>query len=212
MALEFRSFDEINARNELHRAIDYEEYFGKMELTKEQKQERIALAEKLEENFLFVLALLFTMQQYNAVDWETIRAKFQTGYMNALSGIVATDDYIKSYVRTFVYDVTDSTKAHQSDPYYYTQDRAAFMAENEANTFFNYSDYFAAIKAGKIMKMWVDIRDKRERETHRKVGGTIKKIDEPFMVGSSFMNFPRDYSMGASASEIVNCRCSIKYF
>ncbi|HIR27668.1 MAG TPA: hypothetical protein IAB84_06835 [Candidatus Choladousia intestinigallinarum] len=122
------------------------------------------------------------------------------------------DDYIRNYVRNFSNDVMETTMGHQNDPYYYTQDRAAFMAENEANTFFNYSDYSDAIKAGKKMKRWIDIRDKRERETHRLVGGTSKKISEPFLVGDSFMMFPKDTSMGASGSEIVNCRCSIKYF
>lgn len=212
MVLNIRSFDEVNSLNEIYKAVDYEKYFGEMDLTDEQKQERISLAEKLEDNFLFVLALLFTMQQYNAVDWETIRVQFQTGYMNALSGSIAVDEYIRNYVRNFSYDVMESTMAHQNDPYYYTRDRAAFMAENEANTTFNYSDYSAAIKAGKTMKKWVDIRDKRERETHRKVGGTIKKITEPFMVGNSFMQFAKDTSMGANGSEIINCRCSTKYF
>lgn len=206
------SFDELNSLNETFKAIPYERYFGEMELTEEQKQERISMSQRLEDNFLFVLSLLFTMQQYNAVDWETIRIQFQTGYINALAGSIALDDYIQNYIKTFAYDVTDSTKEHQDNPYYYTQDRAVFMAENEANTFFNYSDYSDAIKAGKKMKRWIDIRDKRERETHRLVGGTSKKISEPFLVGDSFMMFPKDTSMGASSSEIVNCRCSIKYF
>lgn len=132
--------------------------------------------------------------------------------MNALSGKMVTDGYIENYVRNFAYDVMESTMTYQNDLYYYTQDRAMFMAENEANTSLNYSDYSAAIKLGKTMKKWVDIRDKRERETHRKVGGTSKRITGPFMVGNSFMNFTHDYSLDASASEIVNCRCSIKYF
>lgn len=210
--LNARSFDELNSINETFKAIPYEQYFGDMELTEEQKENRISLAENLEDSFLFVLALLFTMQQYNMVDWETVRIQFQTGYMNALSGIAAASGYIKGYVKDFAYDVMESTKAHQNDPYYYTQDRAMFMAENEANTYFNYSEYFAAIEAGKTMKKWIDIRDKRERETHRQVGGTSKRISEPFMVGGSLMNFPKDSSMGASSSEIVNCRCSILYY
>ena len=57
----------------------------------------------------------------------------------------------------------------------------------------------------------VDIRDKRERKDHREVGGTIKPITEPFLVGDSVMDYPKDTSYGASASQIVNCRCSIKY-
>lgn len=132
--------------------------------------------------------------------------------MNALSGKMVTDGYIENYVRNFAYDVMESTMTYQNDLYYYTQDRAMFMAENEANTSLNYSDYSAAIKLGKTMKKWVDIRDKRERETHRKVGGTSKPIGEPFYVGGSLMMFPRDTQYSPPNSLVCGCRCSIIYY
>jgi hypothetical protein len=75
----------------------------------------------------------------------------------------------------------------------------------------NHQDFMDAIAAGFTLKKWVDIRDKRERKDHREVGGTIKPITEPFLVGDSVMDYPKDTSYGASASQIVNCRCSIKY-
>lgn len=58
----------------------------------------------------------------------------------------------------------------------------------------------------------MDIRDKKERETHLRVGRTIKPIEEPFVVGESLMQYPKDTSLGADSSEIVNCRCTIRYF
>ena len=64
------SFDELNSLITNKRSMDFEKYFGEMELSEEEIQKRIELAEKLEDGFLFVLALLFTMQQYNAVNWE----------------------------------------------------------------------------------------------------------------------------------------------
>lgn len=212
MGLNIRSFDEVNSQNELHKAVEYEKYFGEMDLTEEQKQERISLAEKLEENFLFVLALLFTMQQYNAVDWETIRVQFQTGYLNALSGTVVTDDYIQNYVRTFAYNVVDSTKAHQDDPYYYTQDRAAFMAENEANAVYGYTDFVGAVKSGKTMKTWLTMRDRKVRETHKGAEGKTIPINDIFLVGNSMFRFPKDTLYSPDSSDLVGCRCSIKYF
>lgn len=210
--LSARTFDEVNNMNQTYRAIDFETYFGEMELSEEEKNKRISLAERLEENFVFVLAFLFYMQQYGNINWENIRIRFQNAYTEALSGVITIDIAIQNYVEQFSYNVTDSSQKHVNDVYYYSADRAKWMSENESNTIWNYSDYRDAINSGKTMKRWVDIRDRRERESHKKVGGTSKPIEEPFMVGDSFMMYPKDDSLGASDDQIVNCRCSILYY
>lgn len=209
-----RSFDELNQINAGKRSIDYETYFGEMEITEQDKERRISLAERFEDEFLFILSYLFTLQQYGQkIDWEDIRNRFETGYLEAIKRSVDADEYIKSYAKKFSYDVTDSTKDHESDPYYYSLDRSIWMAENEANTSLNHQGFSDALKAGKTKKKWIDIRDKKERETHRKVGGTVKEITEPFLVGNSMMMFPKDRdTFGAESKEIIGCRCSVKYF
>lgn len=206
------TFDELNKLVGKNRSEPYEIYFGEMDLTESEIKKRIALAEKLEENFLFVMALLFTMAKYNSVNYEQIRNKFEKSYFKAISGIIIADDYIKQYIKNFSYDITDSTKAHADDMYYYSSDRAIFIAENESLTCWNHQDFSDAIKSGKRRKQWMDVRDKKERETHLQVGRTVKPIEEPFLVGNSLMQYPKDTSFGASSSEIVNCRCTIKYF
>ena len=206
------SFDELNSLLENKRSVDFDIYFDEMDLSDEEIRNRIELAEKLDNGFLVVLALLFTMQQYKAVNWESVRSGFETAYRNALENTIIIDEYLNSYIRQFSYDVTESTQKHVDDPYYYSMDRSKLMAENESNTTWNYSDFQTAMRKGYTRKRWVDIRDNRERESHRRVGGTVKPINEPFMVGNSFMNYPKDTSFGASSSEIVNCRCSIRYF
>lgn len=208
------TFDELNQMNAGKRSIDYETYFGEMEITEQEKKRRISLAEKFEDEFLFILVYLFTLQQYQRqIDWQEIQQRFEAGYLAAIKGSVDADEYIKSYARNFSYNVMDSTKNHEMDPYYYTLDRSMWMAENESNTSLNYQEFSNAIKSGKTKKKWIDIRDKKERETHRKAGGTVKKITEPFLVGNSLMMFPKDSdTFGADSSEIINCRCSIKYF
>lgn len=55
------------------------------------------------------------------------------------------------------------------------------------------------------------MKDQRVRKTHREVDGETIPIDEVFLVGESLMRFPKDTSLGASAEEIVNCRCVVKY-
>ena len=96
--------------------------------------------------------------------------------------------------------------------YYYSSDRAIFIAENESLICWNHQDFSDAIKSGKRRKQWMDVRDKKERETHLQVGRTVNPINEPFLVGNSLMQYPKGTSFGASSSEIVNCRCTIKYF
>lgn len=207
------NFDELNQLNEGKRSIDYDTYFGEMELSEEEKEKRISLAQKFEDEFLFILAYLFTLQQYGqTIDWENIQKKFERGYLAAISGAIASDDYIKSYARQFSYDVTDSTRNHETDPYYYTLDRSIFMSENESNFAWEHQDYVDAVKSGKKKKQWITMKDKRVRHTHREVEGKVKKITEPFSVGNSLLLCPGDTSLGAASKEIVSCRCTIKYF
>lgn len=210
--LEIRDYDELNATVGFNRSEDVKAYFDVMEISDEAKESRISLADKLEDNFLFVLAFLFTMQRYGNVDWENIRYRFELAYREALKNTIAIDDFLDTYIRQFSYDVTDSTQNHIDVPYYYSGDRARMMAENESNTSWNYADFNEALRQGKTRKQWVDIRDKRERETHRQVGGTIIKIREPFWVGDSLMYFPKDCTFSPPIKEVINCRCSIRYY
>ena len=128
------SFDELNNLVASKRSMSFEQFFGEMELSDEEIQQRIELAEKLEDGFLFVLALLFTMQQYNEVNWERARQEYENRYLSALAGYVTITPYIRQYVRDMSYDIMDSTKKHQSEYYYYSPDRGKFMAACDANT------------------------------------------------------------------------------
>lgn len=206
------SFDEINDLVTNKRSMSFEQFFGEMELSDEEIQQRIELAEKLEEGFLFVLALLFTMQQYNAVNWEQARQEYESRYLSALAGYVAVTPYIRQYIRDMSYDIMDSTKKHQSEYYYYSPDRGRFMAECEANTTRSYQCNEDAIAQGKTMKRWLTMGDKRVRTTHKEVGGTSKPIGEPFYVGGSLMMFPRDTQYSPPNSLVCGCRCSIEYY
>lgn len=206
------SFDELNDLVANKRSMSFEQFFGEMELSDDEIQKRIELAEKLEDGFLFVLALLFTMQQYNAVNWERARQEYESRYLSALAGYVTITPYIRQYVRDMSYDIMDSTKKHRSEYYYYSPDRGKFMAECEANTTRSYQCNEDAIAQGKTMKRWLTMGDKRVRETHKEVGGTSKPIGEPFYVGGSLMMFPRDTQYSPPNSLVCGCRCSIIYY
>lgn len=57
-------------------------------------------------------------------------------------------------------------------------------------------------------KQWCTSGLINTRDTHLAVDGTVVDEDEPFAVGDSLLMYPHDTSLGASASEIINCACS----
>ena len=209
--LAIRNFDEVNNYVKNKRSVDFQVYFGDMDLPEKDKEKRIALAKKMEECFLVVMAILFSVQQYDGTNYELARTQFVYQYRTAISGFVTLDEYMDNYIQNISYQIIESVQNNPDDPFYVSPDRAKYLAENEANTSLNHQDFVDAIAAGKTRKKWVDIRDDRERPDHRKVGGTIKTITEPFLVGDSIMDYPKDTSYGANANQIVNCRCTIKY-
>lgn len=193
------------------RSIPYREYFGDMDLTEEQIEKRIQTAENIEDSMLFLFALISTMSAYSYMDLQYIYQQAESRYLEAISTNNPQDEYISQYASEFARETVDTTVEHIDDPYYLSSDRAMYIAENEANTSLNHTEYMQAIEDGYTRKRWVDIRDKRERETHLEVGGTEIPIDELFMVGDSFMLYPKDTTYGAGAEEIIGCRCTIKY-
>lgn len=91
-----------------------------------------------------------------------------------------------------------------------SQDRANLIALNEANWKWNNEEYFDAQENNKT-KIWHTALDERVRLTHVSLEGVELPINEPFHVGSSLMMFATDSSLGASISEIANCRCTTEY-
>ena len=202
--------DETNKDKE--RAVPFEEYFGEMDLTDEEKQQRITAATDFETDLLFLFVLISLYQQYQFSNTDNIVNSFKNKYKDTLSNYIEIDSYINDYLSNFAQTVVETTLNHLDDKYYLSNDRAAYIAENEVNTVYNYKQFIDAINSGKTTKKWIDIKDKRERKTHLKVGGKTKPIQEPFIVGDSLMQFPKDESLNADPKEIINCRCTIKYF
>lgn len=212
------SYDELNIRPSNRRSEPYKEYFSKMSISDKEKQERITFSEQMEEVVLYILALIETTIESGETDREYIQTQFYDKYLDVIASYMLIDTYIKQYAFGVTKQIIDATFERFStedksitDDYYLSNDRAMFISECEANSILNYRQYSKAVKAGKTKKKWIDLGDKRERKTHLEVGGTTLPIDEPFSVGDSLLQFPKDTSLGASADEIVNCRCSIQY-
>lgn len=213
------SYDELNVRELGNRRSEpYKEYFSKMSISDKEKQERIAFSEKMEEVVLYILVLIETTVESGETKREYIQTQFYDKYLDVIASYMLIDTYIKQYALDVTKQIIDATFERFSakdksitDDYYLSNDRAMFISECEANSILNYRQYSKAVKSGKTKKKWIDVGDKRERKTHLEVGGTTLPIGEPFSVGDSLLQFPKDTSLGASADEIVNCRCSIQY-
>lgn len=207
-----RKIDELNVPMPYSRSEPFETYFGDMDLTEEEKEKRIEVAENLDDLMLFLFALISLMRESNAIDKDYIDLQINNRYTEILQSYMGIDEYLEDYIRQFSNTFIQTTFDSIYDEWYLSADRSRFIAENESETTWNYDEYRQAIQSGKTRKQWVDIRDKKERETHREVGGTVIPIEETFVVGNSLMRYPKDGLYGAEAKEIVNCRCQISYY
>lgn len=192
--------------------MPYEQYFGEMEITDDQKKKRIQVAEEIEDIMFFLYELVSLMTDYRYISPEFIKQKVYEKYINVLEKHGKPDKYIEEYAKEFSDMVVDTTIKHSGEEFYRSEDRAMLVAENEANSAINYFEYKEAVAGGKKRKQWITQRDDRVRDTHKEVNGETIPIDNAFIVGDSLMAFPKDTSYGASINEIAGCRCTIKYF
>ena len=61
------------------------------------------------------------------------------------------------------------------------------------------------------IKTWVTAGDDKVREAHIEADGQEQNIDDAFEVDGELLMKPRDTSLGASAGNTINCRCSAVY-
>lgn len=201
-----REIDELNELSS--QVIDYEEYFGEMELTDEEKERRIELAKQFEVLFLFFL-LAYSKQQ--KIDYESM---IYEKYILIAMEFLKQDKvpaYVDDYARRLADDVVRTTKEHDGEEFYTSTERGMLISANESNALGNYNQQAQAIKDGMIYKTWITEKDNKVRHTHKEVDNVKIGIFESFQVGDSLMMFPKDTSLGASMKETAGCRCVAKY-
>lgn len=219
MATQTQRFDVLNnmiTDRDSGNVIPIERYFNEMDLSDEDKEKRIALAYDLQGVFnrLFTLVTAYIVAGYD-VDYELLSGIAVMRYIDALKtqGIDLDDKYptLTDYVARIVSEIVLTTKDNLGKPYYLSEDRATNIAENESNTVFNTVEFQDAIDKGYTKKTWRTFKDSRVRRTHLIADGETIGIHDVFHVGDSLMRYPKDEELGASAKEIVNCRCVVKY-
>ena len=66
------------------------------------------------------------------------------------------------------------------------------------------------IRADQVTRIWDATGDLRTRPQHAAIDGQSKGFNQPFvMPDGSLLNHPGDTSLGAPASQVVNCRCYV---
>jgi 2'-5' RNA ligase len=90
------------------------------------------------------------------------------------------------------------------------QPRAETIARTEVNGASN-AGALEQVRALAVpaTKTWVATEDERTREDHADADGQEVGLDEQFQVGGESMDRPHDET--ASASQTVNCRCTVSY-
>lgn len=197
--------------DELHDLkIEYETYFGEMDLSDEEKRDRLELAKQLEPIFLYLFFMIleesasiedytgYLISEYKRIATRFIKSREPTAYLN-------------DYINDIAPKIINVTLDNLGSEYYTSVDRAMTLAANEANTIGNYREYAQKVKQGYKYKTWVSMRDEKVRITHALINGDKVGIFDSFHVGAYEMMFPRDASLGAGAEEIVNCRCTVRY-
>lgn len=128
-----------------------------------------------------------------------IYGKYFKQYVYEVSGKRNISDFSKTWIENHSQEF--ATYSHDSNP--------QTIARTEVNAMCGMAQLDGYYQAGYTRKMWNTMGDSKVRTSHKQAAGQVKLLEEPFVIGDSLMMFPLDTSLGASAKEIVNCRCSM---
>lgn len=190
-------------------------YYDAMDISKEDKRKRVVLGLDLYDAFIYILLTIKADYKISEYKEDKISPEKMEGYISSLDyrirDILEDNDlpYEDDYIPQLSRDIVETTFRHLDDDYFFSDDRAVLITQNEANTIMNGVDFTNAKKQGKTHKQWIAELDDKTREAHFLVDGTFIPIDEKFHVGNDYMRYPHDYT--ASAENVVNCRCSCIY-
>ena len=210
MALAKMTWDELNNLVGYKKSEPFEKYFLPMQISNAQKRRRIKLAERLDDIFIALLSEYFYADQLNTIVQSDIYERTRLEYLGAIEMLVEPDEYITTHALSVITNTIEVLLRHKEEPYFYSKDRARAIAEGEANTIYNHTEYEDAVK-NKHFKTWNTIMDGRERDSHAEVNGLTIPINEVFHLQGGDCYYPRDDSLGMDDSEIASCRCSLSF-
>ena len=204
-------------------------YFDEMELSEEDKKNRVDLCEDLFYIYYYIFALIsadFRLKKTIRIkDYTNDLSKRFRAVLNATEYAEILDDeeisdyidevsenLVKSTLRNLPVDETKESVEQAVipvNPYWSSTERAIRVAEDMTNVIANYAELEEKKAEGYTHKTWISILDTKTRPSHWLAWGKTVPIDEPFEIGTSKMMCPCDHT--APAKEIVNCRCKLVY-
>lgn len=217
--------DEMNINNRKTEFIDIDQFFDEMELTDIQKKDRKKLAEDVSDAVLFLFELISQFTE-KTISYNFVLSEFKKRFSKEVEKTVVIDDVISSHVDNMAVSIV-STCFKELDEYMNQEEKpneeddddddpdekkrkkSVSIGENEACSILNYADFKKAIKQGMTRKQWLTMKDYKVRPSHFAVDDLIIPINDYFFVGGSMLLYPSD--IDGDASEVINCRCSIKY-
>lgn len=65
-----------------------------------------------------------------------------------------------------------------------------------------------SLRVSNVTKEWFTQGDERVRSAHVSADSQKQDLNTPFTVGGQLLRYPGDTSLGATAGNVINCRCS----
>lgn len=204
------SFDYLNNLGLKRRSIPFKEYFKVMNLPKDEIDTRLSMAHDIYEMMAIHIILCMSASNYK-VSESFVANQLQADMLDVVGKYGDIDDYIQENVAKLSKDIAKATLNHLDDPYYLSEDRAMFVAEDEANTFANYIQYVKA-NASCSTSTWHTMKDNGVRHTHVPLDGKTLPMGQYFNVGGCQMRFPKDLLYAEDyPEEYIGCRCFATY-
>lgn len=196
----FAEFDEINTF-----------WVEKMDLSRAEKKLRVEMMQDFQQRIEEVPKpekerkksyIVFAAIGY--VAYKLLYTEFaEKYYKRYLSAIGVSNPQVSDFAAYWI-----AAHAEMFAGYEHTNPKAT--ARTETNALGSLAQLDAFSQLGYNAKQWVTMQDAKVRQTHKEANGQTVLLEEPFIIGNSFMMFPQDSSLGAGAEEIVNCRCVMK--
>lgn len=193
-------------------------WFDKMNILQSEKDMRVRICNRLEKELLDIFDWVAKFGS-GFFYWELLDKKMHERYVKIIleeyPNIEDKEELIELLAYYFYENTTDLIMKADGDKEKLkralSKERARDCARNETNKAVNTLDYDDKFNKGYRYKEWQTTIDGKERPSHNKADKQKVKIDEPFIINGYQMDFPMDDSYDAPLTEILGCRCSVKY-
>lgn len=156
-------------------------------------------------------------QQQMRAFWDNLMGQYLNTYM-----VSRTLDVSKTTARQIVAIIeqqralgkpSDEIRRYLEKEARKQQIRANTIARTEATNAMNKSQVLALNSSGRDWeKSWDAVRDERTRDAHFAMEPTQWiDLEQAFNVGGELLGYPGDITLGATAGNVIQCRCSLRF-